>query len=438
MSRIHRSMLLACSVVLVSCDAGQRSTTPLVSAARAILADAGSIAPTSTESGTISAQSLTLPFSGSYSGILAAFEVVQTGAGRAGVFRNSSSTNPRSALTAQSAGSSNALYASNTGTGPAAYLETTNASSPSSVLFVRSFASAPVIRVESNGHGNGVYSNAAGVSGAAGVFETNNSGNSSPTLDVFSKGSGNALGARTIGTGRVALFVSSNPIAAAAAVEVLNGALGEGGLFSNTNSNNANAAIKAQTEGSGVALLANQSGTSGSIAVFQANEVNQARIDRNGRGFFNGGTQNNGADIAEAFEVDGAISDYRQGDVLVISTRSDRRVTRSSEAYSSHVIGVYATKPGVLLTERGIDDTLGDMIPVGVVGVIPTRVSAENGAIRRGDILVSAATPGHAMRTDPVEVKGIKLYPSGAIIGKALENFAGPGTGVIKVLVNVK
>jgi hypothetical protein len=162
------------------------------------------------------------------------------------------------------------------------------------------------------------------------------------------------------------------------------------------------------------------------------------RIDRKGTGFFNGGTQTGGADVAETFEVEGSRADYRPGDVLVISTRSDQRVTRSHEAYSTRVIGVYATKPGVLLTERGIEDSLDDMVPVGVVGVIPTRVNAENGPIKRGDILVTARAPGHAMRATPQEVNGVKLYPSGAILGKALQNFAGPGTGMIKVLVNVK
>jgi len=38
--------------------------------------------------------------------------------------------------------------------------------------------------------------------------------------------------------------------------------------------------------------------------------------------------------------------------VLVISERSDRAVERSADAYSTRVVGVYATKPGVILTER--------------------------------------------------------------------------------------
>jgi hypothetical protein len=72
------------------------------------------------------------------------------------------------------------------------------------------------------------------------------------------------------------------------------------------------------------------------------------------------------------------------------------------------------------------------MVPVGVVGVIPTRVSAENGDVRRGDLLVSSRIPGHAMRADPRRVR------VGMVIGKALEEFARSGSGMIRVLVNVK
>jgi hypothetical protein len=118
--------------------------------------------------------------------------------------------------------------------------------------------------------------------------------------------------------------------------------------------------------------------------------------------------------------------------VLVISTRSDRTVEKAGEPYSTRVIGVYATKPGVLLTERGVDESLEGLVPVGVVGVIPTKVSAENGAIRRGDLLVSARTPGYAMRADPDRLR------FGMVLGKALSEWEGPDKGVIPVLINVK
>jgi hypothetical protein len=75
---------------------------------------------------------------------------------------------------------------------------------------------------------------------------------------------------------------------------------------------------------------------------------------------------------------------------------------------------------------------------VGVIGVIPTKVSTENGPIRRGDILVTGSRSGHAMRATPVVIQGVTLYPTGAILGKAMGEFRGAGTGVIPVFVNVK
>jgi hypothetical protein len=186
-----------------------------------------------------------------------------------------------------------------------------------------------------------------------------------------------------------------------------------------------------QHDGTGASTTGTPAATTRNLAVFNANGTNVARIDRTGRGFFNGGTQINGADMAEAFNVEGTISAYEPGDVLVISTTSDRTVELSSEPNSTLVAGVYATKPGMLLTERTIDENQSDLVPMGVVGVIPTKVTTENGPIRRGDLLVTSSTPGHAMRAgdDP---------RTGTVIGKALQAFDGTGTGRIDVLVNVK
>jgi hypothetical protein len=58
-------------------------------------------------------------------------------------------------------------------------------------------------------------------------------------------------------------------------------------------------------------------------------------------------------------------------------------------------------------------------------------VTSENGPFRRGDLLVASGTAGHAMKA------GAQV-PAGAVIGKALADFAGPGTGLIEVFVNVR
>jgi trimeric autotransporter adhesin len=208
--------------------------------------------------------------------------------------------------------------------------------------------------------------------------------------------------------------------------------------FEVRNPSNTVSAIYATTNGSGATLYVNHGGNDGTLAIFANNNSHVARIDKTGKGFFNGGTQQGGAAIAEAFDVIGSVSEYEPGDVLVVSTERDRTVEKSSTPNSAKVVGVYATKPGVLLTEKGLDDDMSNMVPMGVVGVIPTKVTMENGPIKRGDLLVTSSTRGHAMKAVPVNIGGVDIYPQGAIIGKALENFDGLGHGIIQVMVNVK
>ena len=77
------------------------------------------------------------------------------------------------------------------------------------------------------------------------------------------------------------------------------------------------------------------------------------------------------------------------------------------------------------------------LVPLALAGVVPVKVSAENGAIRPGDLLTSASLPGHAMRAQSVDVAGIALHRPGTIIGKALGGLEA-GTGTIKVLVSLQ
>src|SRR6185369_10616868 len=98
---------------------------------------------------------------------------------------------------------------------------------------------------------------------------------------------------------------------------------------------------------------------------------------------------------------------------------TDRTVEKSSTSNSTKVAGVYATKPGVTLTEKGIDEKMDQLVPMGVIGVIPTKVCLENGPIKRGDLLVTSSKPGHAMKA--VSIKGDGVFPAGVILGKALE-----------------
>ena len=136
-----------------------------------------------------------------------------------------------------------------------------------------------------------------------------------------------------------------------------------------------------------------------------------------------------GADFAESMVAAGGRSRYQPGDLMAIDRDSSRSLTLTSEPYSTSVAGIYSTKPGVLASPYGVDDPrVSTEVPLAVVGIVPCKVSAENGPIQAGDLLVASSTPGHAMRgTDRSRMLG-------AVVGKALEPLSAD-KGVIQVLV---
>jgi hypothetical protein len=140
----------------------------------------------------------------------------------------------------------------------------------------------------------------------------------------------------------------------------------------------------------------------------------------------------NGADYAESVDVAGSRSSYEPGDVLILDSGSGSDVAKSVEPYSTLVAGIYATKPGALGTRKTTDPrTSPTEIPMAMVGIVPTKVTAENGPIRKGDLLVSSSTPGYAMKgTDRNRMLG-------AVLGKAMGSLES-GTGVIQVLVTLQ
>ncbi|MBN1535549.1 MAG: hypothetical protein JW908_02370 [Anaerolineales bacterium] len=150
------------------------------------------------------------------------------------------------------------------------------------------------------------------------------------------------------------------------------------------------------------------------------------RVSNNGDVYADGTFNPGGADFAEMLP---AVEGLAPGDVLVIG--SDGQLTLSTEAYQTSVVGVYSTKPGIL---GGSEDgkvlsemDLSEQAPLAVMGVVPVKASAENGAIHPGDLLVTASTPGYAMLAG-------SNPPQGTVLGKALGGLA-EGTGVIKILV---
>ncbi|MBO9150868.1 collagen-like protein [Chitinophaga sp. GCM10012297] len=287
-------------------------------------------------------------------------------------------------------------------------------------------ATVPAVRGEVNSQfanfgTAGIYGISSGTGGYAGLFHASNPAGNGPALIAIADGNGNGITANASNTGD-GVETTADGTGSAIYAWVPNFGNGRAARFVNYNTGNTNPVLTVEQH------------SNGSIAVFRSGNpgsVNVARINSAGRGFFNGGTQNSGADLAETFDVTGDLSAYEPGDVMVISTSTDRTMEKSAEAYSTLVAGVYATKPGVLLTEKeGVED-ITDMVPLGVVGVIPTKVCDEGGPIKRGDLLVTSSKPGYAMKADPSKVK------TGQVLGKALQELAS-GTGKIKVLVNVK
>jgi hypothetical protein len=162
----------------------------------------------------------------------------------------------------------------------------------------------------------------------------------------------------------------------------------------------------------------------GPVHVFRVNSV--------GKVFADGGFQTGGADFAESFAVRGGRTRYEAGDLLVIDRSGTRRMALAHHPYSHLVAGIYSTKPGLLGTVHTMfDPEIEQEVPLAVVGVVPCKVTAENGSIAPGDLLVSSSRPGFAMKGTN------RKRMLGAVVGKALEPLLS-GKGTIIVLVTLQ
>jgi hypothetical protein len=152
--------------------------------------------------------------------------------------------------------------------------------------------------------------------------------------------------------------------------------------------------------------------------------IRQMRLDSAGNLFVRGTVSGGGADFAEMLPAEAGLE---PGDVLAIGP--DGALVKSSEPCQTAVVGVFSTQPG-FLGGAADGEELAGKVPLAVVGIVPVKASAENGAIRPGDRLVASATPGHAMRAAAEPAVG-------SVIGKALSPLPA-GTGVVRLLVLVQ
>lgn len=140
-----------------------------------------------------------------------------------------------------------------------------------------------------------------------------------------------------------------------------------------------------------------------------------------------------GGDYAESVDVTGKRTHYEPGDVLVIDPDHPGHFLKARERYSTRVAGIYSTKPGLVGRRQTTTDPKRKAaeVPMAMVGIVPTKVSTENGPIKTGDLLVTSSTPGYAMKgTD-------RSLLAGAIVGKALDNLAS-GKGMIEAMVSLQ
>lgn len=137
-----------------------------------------------------------------------------------------------------------------------------------------------------------------------------------------------------------------------------------------------------------------------------------------------------GADLAEPFET--VEDELEPGTVVVIDSERVGRLRESNAPYDFRVAGVVSgargVEPGLTLSQHGV---LEGEAQVALVGRVYVKASAENGAIRAGDLLTTSSTPGHAMRSTDRE------RAPGAVIGKAMGTLD-EGTGYVLVLINLQ
>ena len=150
----------------------------------------------------------------------------------------------------------------------------------------------------------------------------------------------------------------------------------------------------------------------------------QFRVLTNGEVRSDVGYYTPAADFAEMLP---AAQGLNPGDVLIVG--QDGKLVCSTQPFQTSVMGVYSTKPG-FVGGRPVEGDLPDRVPLAIVGVVPVKVSAENGPILPGDLIVTSSAPGHAMKAGPNP-------PIGTVIGKALGTLA-EGKGVIQMLVTLQ
>ena len=132
-------------------------------------------------------------------------------------------------------------------------------------------------------------------------------------------------------------------------------------------------------------------------------------------------------DIAELYEPSQSNDELEPGDIVVLDEEQEKKIKKSSQPYSTLIVGVVSTNPNMTM---GLleDNSNEEHPPVALLGRVPTKVTTENGPIKIGDLIVSSSKPGYGMKCDDYD------KCQGAVVGKATENLES-GEGLIEVLI---
>jgi hypothetical protein len=151
-------------------------------------------------------------------------------------------------------------------------------------------------------------------------------------------------------------------------------------------------------------------------------------------------TITNGSDFAENFEVNiekansGAMTaKVEAGMVVSIDPDSPGKLQLSAKPYDRRVAGVISgaggVNPGMVMGQEGT--SADGKHPVALSGRVYCWADATHGAIKPGDLLTTAYTPGHAMKATN------HARAQGAIIGKAMTSLK-QGHGLVLVLLTLQ
>ncbi len=408
------------------------------------------------------------PFSITNAGAAPGLKVDQTGTGNASLFSITNTDSPFTSVYASTTGIGSAVYGlRSSATGTNAAIEGTTFSTSDGATALAGYAigstgrtvgvygesdSAQAVGAGKVGGGGDVV--AYGVvgrtraSGGAGVYGTNDATSSTPTgvlgavgaaggrgvvgrSDALSGASYGVFGTSLSPSGAGGYFENTNggngvyiygqgSARDAAALRVRNVQQDRGMAAYLTNSSNFATAHVANA-GSGEVLYLQNAGGDFIKAVNQPETDVKFRVTGAGDVRADGTFASPAADFAEMLTGKAGLE---PGDVLVVG--EDGELTRSTKPYQTSVVGVYSTAPG-FVGGQALNDRAGDKVPLAVVGVVPVKVTDENGPLQPGDLLTTSSVAGHAM-------KARADAPSGTVVGKALQAHK-VGIGSIQMLV---